>query len=257
MSNDRKVMFGIHGWSGAGKTWLAATLPKPIMVLSTEGGWEDVQEDITHWDGKGKPPKADVVIVDVQTASDLDRLVAFLVRGDHPFESVAFDSLHEYQDQLKTSVLYSSKKVSEAKSRGENLEYDPSEVFDQAAWGRLLNHGVEKMRALRDLTRPGAAKRINVCVVMGTDEEALPARPLLQGGLRKKLLYYFDVFGYLTEKTSDSGPVRILQIRQDEVAQAKCRLHLLKSSDRVQKDTYIVRPNLAEIVAIVNEAKKG
>ena len=161
-----------------------------------------------------------------------------LERGAHPFNSVVFDSLTENQKQLKQKVAKPG------------AEYDPNAVFDQQAWGRLLNNGELTVRRLRDLTRKSAVRRMNVVVVMGSDTEATPVRPLLQGALRKSLAGFFDLKGYLYTALNNETKeeARIMQIAPSLEVEAKCRLHLLKA----KHGTHIVNPDVREMLAVIN-----
>lgn len=241
--NDRRIMMAVHGWWGSGKTWLAHTSPGPRLVLDMEGGSEDVPVPIVEWDAttSGIPTGLTddtSVVVDIQDYAVLTELLRTLKTGNHPFESVVLDSLTEQQKLLKTRVARPGS------------EYDPNAVFDQQAWGRLLNNGELVMRQLRDLTRKGAAKRINCVVVMGSDTESIPIKPLLQGALRKSLAGFFDLEGFLyTAINNDTKEeARVLQISPTPEAEAKCRLHLLK----LAHGTHIINPDIREILAVIN-----
>ena len=245
---DRKIMVATHGWWGSGKSWFANSAPGPRLVMDMEGGVEDIPQRQLHWDPVTQPePPEDLtddtsVIVDINDYNLVTHLLAYLERGQHPFESVIMDSLTENQKQLKQKVAKPG------------VEYDPNAVFDQQAWGRLLNNGELVIRRLRDLTRKSAAKRVNVVVVMGSDTEAIPVKPLLQGALRKSLAGFFDLEGYLyTAVNNDTKEeARIMQISPSADAEAKCRLHLLK----VKHGTHIINPDMRDILATVNGAEK-
>lgn len=245
----RKAYFGIHGWGGAGKTWLAHTLPGPRLALETEMGAfdtadrEDREVNIILWDPLSEPipeglSTADTVIVGIRDLRKIRPLITMLESGQHPFESVILDSFTEMQAMLKTQV---------ANPGG---EYDPNGIFDHQAWGRLKNHGGQILRDLRDLTWPDSKKPVNVAVVMYSDDEAVPAVPLLEGGIRKALNGWFDLVGYLFTAVhpETKQEIRVLQIARDHTAIAKCRLHSVK----VKYGTHIESPDLGEILDTLN-----
>ena len=117
------------------------------------------------------------------------------------------------------------------------------------AWGRLLNNMALFLRELRDLSRPSSPRPVNVVPVAGTDDEKVPAKPLLEGGVRKLIAGWYDVVGYMTEaKDQNQEEVRVLQIAPGPLAVAKCRLHNLK----VRWGTDIVNPDIRKMLAVVN-----
>ena len=249
---NRKMYVAIHGWGGAGKTWLAHTLPGPRLCLETEMGAFDTADRgdrevrITLWDPLTEPvptglTEADTVIVSIRDLTKVRAMISLLESGKHPFESVILDSFSEMQAMMKTMVA----------SPGN--EYDPNAVFDHQSWGRLKNHGGMLLRDLRDLTWPDAAKPVNVAVVMFSDEESIPAVPLLEGGIRKAMVGWFDIVGYLyTARLPDTKEeVRIWQIARDATASAKCRLHKVK----LAYGTHIEYPDLTEILNVLNSTE--
>ncbi len=240
MRDYRRITILVHGWWGSGKSWFAATAPGPRLVLDTEGGFYDTPGTHVVWDPTTPPPEVEKdtsVIVDVQNWQTVEIIRDLLRSGSHPFESVVIDSLHELQDQLKRSVA----KPGEA--------YNPNATFEMQAWGRLLNNMALFLRELRDLSRPSSPRPVNVVLVAGTDDEKVPAKPLLEGGVRKLVAGWFDVVGYMTEaKDQNQNEVRVLQIAPGPMAVAKCRLHNLK----VKYGTEIVNPDFRKMLAVVN-----
>lgn len=246
---NRKAYFGIHGWSGAGKTWLANTLPGPRLALEAEMGVfdtearEDREVRIQVWDPKTDPVPTDLgpedtVVVEMRGLALLRPIMQLLEAGNHPFESVILDSFSEMQDALKREL------------QSPGGVYDPNAIFDQQAWGRLKNHSGLLLRDLRELTWPSAKKPINIAVVFFSDNETVPATPLLEGGTRKQLPGWFDLLGFLyTGYDPDTEEeVRVLKIARDQSAEAKCRLHLVKKT----YGKLIKNPDLTEILNTLN-----
>ena len=237
MSNDvRYVSIAVHGGWGTGKSWFADSAPAPRLILDAEGGAYDTPSEKAGWDPtSGEPiPNADSVVVDVTSWATIDHVMRVLVSGDHPFESVVIDSLTEIQKQLK-----------------DRLSHGPDAVFDQQAWGKLLNNMEYLVRTLRDLTRPSADKRVNVVIVTGTDDEMIPRKPMFQGGLRKSYAGFFDMVGYMTTtRNADGELVRQMQIQPDDLAVAKCRLHKVAVANPTG---IITHPTVGEILTQVND----
>ena len=250
---DRKLSIVIFARWGMGKSWLAQTAPGPRLVADFEHGALDVvhREDadrgtkVLPWDpAKGGLDVAAIdentsVVVQIQDYAGVQRLLPMLRSGNHPFESVIVDSLTEVQRQMKMAVA----------NRDTDTDYDPSATFEQQAWGRLKNHGELLVRELRDLTRSGAAKPVNVVIVMGADDERLPIKPLIEGGLRKTLAGFVDIEGYLIRRYDDEGVERgILQIAPTQDVDAKCRPHLVRKA----YGPAIVDPRISDIVRVIN-----
>ena len=248
---DRKAYIGIHGWSGAGKSWLASSAPGPRLVLEAEMGVFDTVHHPDHtiniklWNPLTEPVPEDLtpddsVVVSIRDLSKIRPIMQLLESGNHQFETVIVDSFTEIQAMLKTIVA----------SPGE--EYDPNATFDMQAWGRLKNHGGILLRDLRDLTWPDAVKPINAVVVMFSDDETIPSVPLLEGGIRKAMFGWFDIVGYLfTAAIPDTLPIqkiRVMQIERDATAMAKCRPHLVK----VKHGSHVESPDLTEIINTLN-----
>ena len=65
----RRISLFIHGWWGAGKSWLSASAPAPRLVLDTEGGYHDTEGKHVLWNPSDPLPqdldKETSVIVDV------------------------------------------------------------------------------------------------------------------------------------------------------------------------------------------------
>lgn len=251
----RHAFFGIHGWWGAGKTWLAHTLPGPRLALDTEHGTIDIRDRtdrpvgrVISWDPLTAPVPTDLgpddtCYVNIRNLAKLNAVLLLLESGNHPFNSAVLDSGTEMQAMVKTQVANPGK------------EYDPNAVFDQQAWGRLKNHGGLTFRRLRDLTVEGETpKPISVAIVLGSDNEAIPAAPLLEGGLRKQVAGWFDLFGYLFTHThpETKEELRVLQIVTTPTAVAKCRLHSVK----VKYGPFIENPDLSEILNTLNGGTK-
>lgn len=240
-SDYRRISVLVHGWWGSGKSWFAATSPGPRLVLDTEGGFYDTPGEHIIWDPSTPIPtgldKDSSVIVDVTEWAQVEVVRDYLRTGNHPFNSVIVDSIHELQNQLKRSV------------QNPGDAYNPNSVFDMQAWGRLLNNMGEFLRELRNLTRPGATRRINVVLVSGTDDEKVPAKPMLEGGIRKAIAGFYDVVGYMTVgQNAQKEEIRVLHTVANSLHVAKCRLHNLT----VKYGGAIPNPDFRKMLAVVN-----
>jgi hypothetical protein len=232
----RHIIVAIHGDWGSGKSWLADTAPGPRLIIDAEGGTLDTPSKKVVWDPHKPIPKCgknDSVVVSVREWGTIDLVRQVLTSGEHPFNSVVVDSLTEIQKRLK-----------------DRLSQGPEAVFDQQSWGKLLNHMELWIRELRDLTWWDSVKPINVVIVTGTDDEIVPYRPMFQGGLRKSYPGFFDIVGYLTvADDADKNAEWHMQIRPNQIAKAKCRLHAVSVAF---PQGSIPAPTIGKILAIVN-----
>ncbi len=232
----RHISVAIHGPWGAGKSWFADTAPGPRLVLDAEGGTQDTPSDKVPWDPKDPPPKLkrnETAVVLVRDWATIDNVRQWLIRGKHPFNSVVIDSLTEIQKRLK-----------------DRLSSGPEAVFDQQAWGKLLNHMEGFVRELRDHTWADAVKPINVVIVTGTDDELVPHKPMFQGGLRKSYAGFFDVVGYLQpERDADGKKEWRLLIEPTQAIVAKCRLHAVSVAN---PEGFMLNPTMGDLLRAVN-----
>lgn len=240
MSNKtdyRRISVAVHGDWGSGKTWFADTAPGPRLILDYEGGSMDTQSPKVFWDPMDAPPaesdltKDTSVVVNVTDWTQVDMAIKVLKSGKHPFNSVVLDSLTEMQSLCKR-----------------NISEGVGTIFDQQKWGKLLDMMAEHIRSLRDLTWPNSPRQVNVVIVMGSDTEAHPAIPLLQGALRKSIPGWVDVLGFMRDALgSDGMDIRVMDIVTGD-AQAKCRLHAVRDVN----GKVIVSPDMKTMIQQVN-----
>lgn len=184
----------IHGESGVGKSWLAATAPSPRLILDVEGGVKFVPQaaDAVEWDTKGEPPKADTVIVHVRDLNTASQAFAWLNQGKHAFNSVIIDSLSEMQKRAVDSIAGAAQMKTQD-------------------WGTLLRKMEGMVRAYRDLTMHPTAPLSCVVFVCGTkvENETGKLRPNLQGQMGTTLPYYVDVVAQLALAAGDEPGVYV------------------------------------------------
>lgn len=115
----------IWGHSGTGKTWLASTSPKCLVVLTEANGMVSVANSNND---------ADVIIV--TTAKELYDLISSIQKGEaKQYKTIVFDSLTEIQRLFKLDVLNGK--------GSENMNFKD--------WGKLADRMLGFIRMCRDL----------------------------------------------------------------------------------------------------------
>jgi energy-coupling factor transporter ATP-binding protein EcfA2 len=182
----------VYGHAGAGKTTLAATMPRPI-VISAEGGLLSIQ-------GAGLP------YVEVNSMESLREAFDY-VSGEHgtEFDSVVLDSISE----IGEVVLIHEKAVNKD---------------GRAAYGEMAAQMTSIIRAFRDL--PGKHVLMTAKVEKAQDETGRilysPSMPGAKVG--QALPYFFDeVLALRVEKDAEGVAQRALMCDTDGIWLAKDR----------------------------------
>lgn len=248
MSRPRFLTLLVHGDSGAGKSWLLNTAPKPLLLLDSEGRADmlaDLETDPTgmtaqrlvDWDPGFAIPEESaepntVTVVNVQSFRDIELAYQWLSSGNHPFVAVGIDSLQETQQRLIESV-------------------SGTDQPDQQDWGavlRLLDSYIRKFRDLRKhKTRPLWA----VVVVAGSNEKNGKQRPMLQGQMSVRAPYHFDVVGYLNKQLDPQTGQTLRYMSVDgfvDGVEAKDNTHVISQTFGPR----IYNPHIGAMLAALN-----
>jgi hypothetical protein len=175
----------IYGDSGAGKSFLAATAPKPLILLTELNG----QVSISH-----SNPKAD--IIHITSANMLAQVLRDI--EDNPeayadYETIVIDSLTETQRLIKDRIM-------SRKSSGQGFQIQD--------WGKMAEDMRAMVRRIRSLNK----HVVCICLMESETEESTGIRhirPAFEG--RKtgaEIAQYFNFVGFLypqevTETTED------------------------------------------------------
>jgi phage nucleotide-binding protein len=159
---------GIYGVSGAGKTTLAATSPKPFLI-NVEAGEAALIG------------RSDISIAKVEEFKEIDNIYKYLKHAKHDYQTVIIDSLTELQKRAMDMVL----------------EGEGREMPHQGSWGQSMEYVRRIVRQFRDLDMHvifimGVADRKDAITGTVTDMPSLP------GKLGQEVSSYLDVLGYLT-----------------------------------------------------------
>jgi hypothetical protein len=174
----------IHGDSGVGKSWLAASSPGPRLILDAEGRakYAPSAAPKIYWDPKVSGPPAsdgtwDTCICPIADFDTLSSAFTWLRSGQHHFQSIVIDSLMEAQKRCIDAVAGTS-------------------ALDHQDWGTLLRRVEALVRGYRDLTLLPNNTASVVLFIVGTVNADGKQRPLLQGQFKDTVPYYMDVVGY-------------------------------------------------------------
>lgn len=182
----------VYGHAGSGKTTLAATMPKPI-VISAEGGLLSIQS-------------ANLPYIEVNSMATLMEAFDY-VSGENgaEFDSVVLDSISE----IGEVVLIHEKAINKD---------------GRAAYGEMAVQMTSIIRAFRDL--PGKHVLMTAKVEKAQDEAGrILYSPSMPGSkVGQALPYFFDeVLALRVEKDADGAVQRALMCDTDGIWQAKDR----------------------------------
>lgn len=181
--SDRALSMLVYGASKTGKTTLATTAPKPLLLLDVEAASRFVPGRKVKWtpmDGSAPPVDDgtwDICVVDVHSYDALTKSYEWLKSGKHPFKSVVVDSISEAQAKAKELVGNRAK-------------------MQTQHWGTLLDILGYFARDMRDLTT-NPVKPIQSVVIIATEiENGGVHKPYLQGQIASQVPFLFDLCGY-------------------------------------------------------------
>jgi AAA domain len=220
----------VYGDSGAGKSSVAQTMPKPRLILDAEGGskyarchgrkvakiyWNPETEEIPEDDGTWE-----TCVVVCRKFGTMRLVFTALNEQPHPFKSLGLDSLTEIQKRCKDAIMASDDRTSEGK-----LTH-----MAERQWGLLLGAMENLVRSLRDLTmHPKYPLDVVLILALMASKEHEKNKPAVQGALGVSLPGYVDVVGYLgTLEDEETGEIeRRLLIQPHKDYQAKDRTFVL------------------------------
>ena len=189
--NGVKVL--VYGQSGAGKTTLIKTAPKPI-ILSAEGGLLSLQD-------------CDIPYIEIHNLDELGEALNFLQQSEEgkKFETVALDSISEIAE-----TVLSESKIGLKDGR--------------AAYGEMNDVMAKVIRSFRDLPNRHVYFSAKIDKTT-TDTGAVLYAPSMPGKtLSQQLPYFFDEVLALRVVADKDGQIqRALQCQSDPLWLAKDR----------------------------------
>ncbi len=185
----QRLSWLIHGHSKKGKSTLAATAPKPVLVLDAEGSWRFIPGRIVYWDPLNEtPPVCDgtweICIVHVREWATVQLVYQYLLAWPLLFTtcgpvSVVIDSITEIQRRCKANL------------KG-------TEALKIQDWGVLLSAMDSTIRGFRDLCLiPQLTVRCVVFVSETRESQTGRLVPYMQGQIAVSLPYWVDICGYM------------------------------------------------------------
>jgi hypothetical protein len=162
---SHKVKSVVYGASGAGKTYFAATAPKPIFA-SAEAGLLST----TNTGNK-------IDYVEIKTVDDLKDLLMYLRDEKHKYETVVIDSITEINELIK-----------------EEIERKKGKPMSLPDWGVLSKSLKGIFKSFRDLDM----HVIFIAQEQSEKDDTVTEKivPSLNGKSATGIAYYMDVVGY-------------------------------------------------------------
>lgn len=120
-----------YGRAGTGKTTVASTFPKPVLLL-------DVREK--GWDSVSNVEELDVGRI--EEWEEFEGMYWYLEKGNHPYKTVVIDQVTELQDLALKKAL-------------RDVGKDPNDKISQSNFGQASGLMKQWLRNYRDLTERG------------------------------------------------------------------------------------------------------
>lgn len=181
---ERAVTMLVHGPAGVGKSTFAVSGPAPRLLLDSENSSRWVRQKKKRWDPLTEAPPVydgtwELCVVKMTSWAIAEKVLEWIVSGQHPFRSVSVDSISELQVKAMDDI-----------SSGK-----PMKMQD---WGVLLQNMGGFLRTLRDIIDEGG-QGIETMVLVSTSKKDGNGvlKPYLQGQLASQVPYLFDITAYL------------------------------------------------------------
>lgn len=192
-ATHQRLSWLIHALSKRGKSTLAATAPKPVLVLDAEGSWRFIppglNKVIRYWDPITETPPVydgtwEICVVHIREWAPVQMVYNYLLQWPMLFTtcgpvSVIIDSITEIQRRCKANM------------KG-------TEQMKIQDWGVLLAVMDSTIRGFRDLCLiPILAVRCVVFISETRETNMGRLVPFMQGQIGTSLPYWVDVCGYM------------------------------------------------------------
>lgn len=225
MIKNAPIKILLYADSGIGKTTLAVTAPKPIVILTELQAIPSINLS-----------NPDAAIVHCSSLQEVRNVLSFIkTKNDNQFETLVIDSLTETQRMIKDEIISTK-------------DADKRDNFSMRDWGILADKTRSLIRLLRDLP-------INVvCTALmdnATDDDGSKRilYPKFEGQRTgKEIAQWFNLIGLMHRKENDEGIKRYLRFSGPDSI-------LCKNAQPLPP--VIIDPNLTDIFnQIQNKGKK-
>lgn len=194
----------VYGKSGAGKTLLCATAPKPV-IISTENGLLSI-----------KKAKVDLPVLKIATLDDLKETLRIVKKRQAKFKTVCLDCLSDIAEAVLADLR--------------NKHKDP-----RAAYGELNSEMSALIRKFRDL--PMHTYFIAKAEIYENELGLSSVRPSMPGKtLTTDLPYFFDEVLYLDTELEDEENKKVrrwLWTTKTSTIEAKDRSGALSTEEKL------------------------
>lgn len=196
----------VYGESGAGKTFLACTAPKPLLILSE---WAVARPTLERL---RKDRGVDPDTIFVNSWSDFMEAYKYAAGNITKYDTIVVDGLTDLNDRAIEEILAAAV----AKTR-QGVAHDPDQL-EIGDWGKVGNRTLYAVRLFRDLP----CNVVMTALAQETKGELFTGPMMSPKGAQRKLTAQFNMVGYLVAEQKPGKPsTRKLHVDMSHTFQAK------------------------------------
>lgn len=245
---ERTASYAIYGRAGSGKTTLASTFPKPMLLLDIRDKGTDSIADVKGID-----------VLEIESLDDIEDIYYYLRDNPKKYKTVVFDTVTEMQKLVMKSVVLGKSK---------NKKVDESRIGDWGSmakrdWGDvagIMNKWIADFRDLNMEVVFLAQERVkNVDDEEGEDNQLTPeVGPAVMPSIATTLNAAVNVIGNMfirmkrttvvkgAKKTHKEEPIYCLRVGPNPIYTTK-----LRKPRSAEAPPYIEDPTFKDIKDLV------